>query len=125
MAADNGVKRSIAIKPGLELKVRALRWDDGWEFDCPVVIIDPVLRTHEDGCSFEYAIESMCIDACIDETLTDHEAWRWDGAPGGSMAYLRRKYHRKNVEKYDCMVRFFLDEDLELTWEELPITSKK
>ena len=57
--------RQVEIKPGAEIRIRGLRWDDGWEFDCPVVIIDPVLRVHENGDSLEGIIESLCIDACV------------------------------------------------------------
>lgn len=111
--------REIKIEPGLEIRIRGLRWDDGWEFDCPVVILDPVLRVHEDGCSLEHAIEDLCIDACIDGVLKDHEAWRWEDAPGGSIGYLRRKFYRKHVERADVKVRFIL-KDGELEWEDIP-----
>lgn len=112
-----GARGPIKIEPGVEIRIRGLRWDDGWEFDCPVVIFEPVLRVHEDGCSLEYAVESMLIDACIDGTLKDHEAWRWEDAPGGSLGYLRRKFYRKYVERTDVRVRFILDSDGELAWE--------
>ncbi len=109
--------RVIEVKAGLEVRVRGLRWDDGWEFDCPVVIIDPVLRVYEDGCGLDQAMEDLLIDACIDGQIKDHEAWRWEEAPGGSLAYLRRKYYRKNVERMDVKVRFCVV-DGELTWQE-------
>ena len=111
-------KRSVQIKPGVEISIRALRWDDGWEFDCPVVILDPVLRVYEDGRSLEQAIEDLCIDACIDGVLKDHEAWRWAEAPGGALGYLRRKFRRKGVERAYATARFVLDEDGELSWVE-------
>ena len=111
--------RSVEVKPGLETRIRGLRWDDGWEFYCPVVIIDPVLRVYEDGRSLEQAIEDLCIDASITGQMKDEEAWRWEEAPGGSLAYLRRKYHRKHVQTVDCKVRFVLDEDGEVSWEDI------
>ena len=98
--------RSVKIEPGVSFKVRALSWDDGWEFDCPVVIIDPVLRVYEDGRGLDQAIEDLCIDACIYGVLQDHNAWRWDDAPGGSLGYLRRKYHRKNTNRMQALVTF-------------------
>lgn len=111
--------REIKITPGLEIKIRALRWDDGWEFNCPVVIIDPVLHVHENGDSFEAIAESLCIDACIYGVLKDEDGWRWKDAPGGALGYLRRKYHRKHVQRYEGRVRFILDEDGELFWEDV------
>lgn len=113
--------RTVEIKEGTEIRIRGLRWDDGWEFDCPVVILDPILRVYEDGRDFESAVEDLCIDGCIDGKLIEHESssWRWKEAPGGAMAYLRRKYYRKNVERLDTVVRFVLDEYGELSFEEL------
>ena len=111
--------RQIEIKPGTEIRIRALRWDDGWEFDCPAVVIDPVLRVRENGESLEGIVEDLCIDACVDGVLKDQDAWRWEPAPGGALGYLRRKYYRKNVQRCDVRVRFHLDEYGELMWEEL------
>lgn len=102
------------------MRIRVLRWDEGWEFDCPTVIISPVLRVNEDGRSIEYAIESLCIDACIEGELRDGTAWRWDGAKGGGLAYLRRKYYQRHVQRRDVTVEFFIDKDKELSWREVP-----
>ncbi len=108
--------RRIKIEPGVEITIRGLRWDDGWEFDCPVVILDPVIRVHEDGRPLENAIEDLCIDACLDRVLKDHRTRRWEDAPGGSRGYLRRKFYRKHVERTVVQARFFLDRDGELGW---------
>jgi hypothetical protein len=108
------------IELGAVLRIRALRWDDGWEFDCPVVILDPVIRVYEDGRSLDRAIEDLLIDACIDGKISDHEAWRWKDAPGGARGYLRRKFYRKYVQRAVVDVRFIHDEDGQLSWEELP-----
>jgi hypothetical protein len=110
----------IEVKPGVEFKIRAIRWDAGWEFDCPAAIISPVLYTSEDGSSFEHLIESFMIDCCIDGKMPSHDPkfWEWRG---WDMPYLRRKYYRKNTQRADVLVRFVLDEDGELSWEERSI----
>lgn len=105
--------RAVKVADGTQLRIRVLRWDEGWEFDCPTVIISPVLRVYEDGRSIEEAIEDLLIDARIEGELRDREreTWRWDGAKGGGLAYLRRKYYRPNVQRADVRVRFCLDEE--------------
>lgn len=114
--------RVVKVADGTKLRIRVLRWDEGWEFDCPTVIISPVLRVYEDGMSIEGAIEDLCIDACIDGEIRDREraTWRWDGAKGGGLAYLRRKYYQRHVERGDVRVEFYIDEDGRLAWEESP-----
>lgn len=47
---------------GREYFVLAVRWDAGWEFDAPTVVLEPVLRfTTQD---MESAIEDVLIDVC-------------------------------------------------------------
>ena len=109
--------RVVEVKPGTKMRIRGLRWDDGWRYGSPVALIDPVLKVYEDGRSLERAIEDLCIDACVCGVLKDEEAWRWEAAPGGSLAYLRRKFYRTHVQRVDCKVRFIVDDDGELWWE--------
>ena len=118
------MNRSIKIEPGVTFKVRALSWDDGWEFDCPVAIIYPVLRVYEDGRGLDQAIEDLCIDACIDGVLKDHDAWRWEDAPGGSLGYLRRKYHRKNTSRMQAKITFRAGANRELEFDVEEIAAK-
>ena len=112
--------RTVAFKvqPGLELTIKGIRWDAGWEFDCPVAIISPVFKSYEDGCSLEHAVESLLIDACIDGVMKteDPNSWEWRGWSAG---YLQRKYYRKGVERVKQKIRFVLDEDGELAWTEI------
>lgn len=111
------------IKPvvGMEVEIRGLRWSvPYWEFDCPTAIIMPVCKFFENGCSLEYALESVLIDACIEPTWKgeDPDGWSWRNWP---YSYLRRKFYRKDkgVEKLKQRVRFVLDEHGELSWEDL------
>lgn len=108
----------IEITPGLQIRVRGLRWSAGWEFDCPTAIIAPVYRFHEDGCSLEYAVESLLIDACIDGHIKDNDPHFWADFRGWSPAYLKRQFYRKHVERVDLLVTFELDKRGELTWTE-------
>ena len=112
------VKPPIRIKMGTEIRMRGLRWSADWEFDCPTAIIAPVFRFHEDGCSLEYAVESLLIDACADGYLKDHNPHYWESFRGWSPAYLRRKFYRKGVERIDISVTFMPDEDGAMTWIE-------
>lgn len=115
-AAQEKILLKIGI--GTQIRVRGLRWDAQWEFDCPTAIIAPVYRFHEDGCSLEHAVESLLIDACINGQLKSHDPHFWDSFRGWSPAYLRRKFYRRGVEHVDLLVTFDLDEDGELTWRE-------
>lgn len=82
----NGQKE-ITIAPGLTLNFLVIRFNTGWEFDCPVVVLEPVLRFYEDGRSIEHAIEDVLIDACVDGKLKreNENIRRWN------LKYLRRK----------------------------------
>ncbi len=111
------MSESVVITPGLEITVRALRWDAEWEFDCPVAIIAPVFRCHEDGCSLDYAVESFGIDCCIDGKIAGHDNKFWDEGRGWSMEYLKRKFYRKWTQTLVQKIRFVLDEDGELSFE--------
>lgn len=115
----------IKIKVGDKFRVRGLRWSAGWEFDCPTAIIAPVYRFHEDGCSLEYAVESLMIDACIDGELKSQDPKFWGDFRGWTPQYLRRKFYRPYVQTTDLLVTIVLDEDGELSWTEEPFPRRK
>lgn len=96
---------------GQKMTIRTMRWDDGWEFDCPVVILSPVVSVAEDGRSIEQMVESFLIDCCIDGIPASEKLWRWP------LSYLKRKFYR--VEHQTTVVEFVLDEDERLSWREL------
>ena len=101
-----------AIKVGQVIKIRVMRWDDGWKFDCPVVMLSPRIRVWEDGCSIEHAVESFMIDCVIDGKMPKNEKlWRWP------LSYLKNKFYR--VEHETVKVEVILDEDGELSWKQL------
>lgn len=59
----------LRILPGAELVVDVLRWHEGWDFDCPVCVLRPVVRFSPNGESAEQLVESLCLDACVDGAL--------------------------------------------------------
>jgi hypothetical protein len=106
---------------GDKVKVIGIRWHEPeWEFDCPVVIISPVIRICEDGSSIDQLRESLLIDVCIDgkwpKSEADPKHWR-----GWSPAYLKRKQYRKDVQREVVEVEFILDGCGELFWREREI----
>jgi|SRR5579863_3919661 len=96
---------------GQKMTIRTMRWDDGWEFDCPVVILSPVVRVAEDGRSMDQLVEDFLIDCCVTGIPASEKLWRWP------LDYLKRKFYR--VEHQTVEVEFVLDEDKQLSWREL------
>lgn len=109
----------IEIKDGTVITVRALEWQEDWEFDHPTVILSPVRRYSPNGDSMEEMIESLGIDACVDgkvgdEFVEDEFEWR-----GWSWATLRRVYSaalrgkrfpKKRYRAKQVEMKFYLDD---------------
>lgn len=55
----------IAIQDGSEIIVDVLRWDEGWDFDCPVCVIRPVVRFSPNGEHADELVEELALDASI------------------------------------------------------------
>lgn len=58
-------ERGTAVRDGTELTVDVLRWDAGWEFDCPVCVLRPVVRFSPNGEEADQIAESLAEDAAI------------------------------------------------------------
>jgi len=82
-------KDHLEITAGMEFEIKVLEWREyGWEFDHPVVIIEPVRRYSPNGDSAEHLIEELCIDAVCDGWLRrahpndikefEGRGWSWD-----------------------------------------------
>jgi hypothetical protein len=107
----------VKVKAGDVVTFRGCRWDAGWEFDCPVVIYEPVERYSPNGDSIESMAESICDDlvcyasgelpAEVADRFSDSDmkefAWRgWD----------RDGFrNRKQARHESFTVRFGVDED--------------
>lgn len=121
------MSKIIEIKPGTKLVCDTLRWDDGWEFDCPSMMISPVVRCFENGNHHSTIVENVLIDAVVSGKLIkddkkDFEDWVWRGY---KLPVLRRRFKEalagKNFPKagYHAereVVEIVLDERGELTW---------
>ncbi len=85
---------SIEIKPGMTVDFDVLTWDDGWEFDCPAVLLFPVVKCFESGISGDRLIESVLEDACIadDPTLRSDDFQKQWGWRGYKLPVLRRRF---------------------------------
>jgi len=115
----------IAIKEGLVLECRTLTWDDGWEFECPCLMLAPVIRCWEQQMSHERMVESVMIDAVCQGWIKDEnfqETWGWRGY---KLPVLRRRFQeymrgkRFPVAGYHAEVSTVMitkDKHGELTW---------
>jgi hypothetical protein len=61
------------IVAGSEIVVDVLRWNEGWEFDCPVCILRPVVRFSPNGDDAEQMVENLAIDAAVTGHLQSTE----------------------------------------------------
>lgn len=116
----------IKIEEGMTLVCETLRWNDGWEFDCPSMMLSPVIRCFESGSHHENIVENVMIDAVIDGNLKSQDfekAWGWRGY---KLPALRRRFRealagkRFPVANYHAereVVKIIRDARGELTWE--------
>lgn len=63
----------MPVKAGDCVTFDVLRWDEGWDFDCPVVVLRPIVRFSPNGEHAEEMVESCLEDASIDGELRSHE----------------------------------------------------
>lgn len=56
----------MVLELGKPIRFLVLRWEDGWEFGCPVVVLEPVVRYFQNGQSMEEVLEEVCLDLAID-----------------------------------------------------------
>lgn len=61
----NRARKRVSPTAGDFLMVDVLRFDDGWEFDCPTVILAPIVVVYEDGRSCASAVEDFAIDVSV------------------------------------------------------------
>lgn len=98
MITHSAPPKSIPL--GTPIRFVCVRWDDGWEFDCPVVLLEPVIRYSPNGCSSENMIEDACEDIILEldgylgkvNTLgsSDEDVSREFGWRGWSLDNLRK-----------------------------------
>ncbi len=114
------------IRDGTTFVIDVLRWNEGWDFDCPVCVIRPVVVFSPNGESADQIVEALCIDASIDGVMRD------EGTEGGLVDRqfpLRRLKQRWSdarrgfsfpTKRYDASrfrVRFFVNAENELDFE--------
>lgn len=73
--------KKIKLKDGLILTFRTMTWDDGWEFECPCMILAPIIHCYEQQSSGERMLEDVFLDACFHEDQLISEdfksVWGW------------------------------------------------
>jgi hypothetical protein len=97
----------IKLNDGLAVTFMTLRWDDGWDFDCPSMCLSPIIRCFEDGSSHDRIIGDICVDAVCSGFIKSRsfEGWTWRGY---RLPVLRRRFREalggKNfpVAKYEA-----------------------
>lgn len=117
------------VSVGDVIDLEVMRWDDGWEFDCPTVILSPRFRVFEDGRSIEQAVEDFLVDVCCAGQLPkDHvdTEGQWAGCVGrrwtrGALRQRKRriKAGQASGQLERHRVQLVLD-DAELFWQSVP-----
>lgn len=117
---------TIEIREGMILVCETLYWDDGWEFDCPSMMLSPVIRCFENASSHERIVENVMMDAVIEGTIAPQDfekAWGWRGY---KLPVLRRRFREALAGKHFPVagyraeretVKIIRDEYGDLTWE--------
>ena len=122
-------KRVIELKEGMILQCDTLRWDDGWEFDCPSMMISPVIRCYEDGSCHENIVEDVLIDGVINEKIQDEDfdqTWNWRGY---KLSTLKRRFQeslkgkffpKANYRAERSRIKIVKEKGGTLSWIDLP-----
>jgi hypothetical protein len=63
----------VPVVAGTTLTFDVLRWDEGWDFDCPVCVLRPVLRFSPNGEHADQIVDDLCVDAITDGYLTSED----------------------------------------------------
>lgn len=119
-------KSEIQIKQGMILVCETLTWNDGWEFECPSMMLSPVIRCFESGARHESIVESVLIDGVIDGILKSDDFEKQWGWRGYKLPVLRRRFREALAGKRFPQAHYFAeretvriirDERGLLTWE--------
>lgn len=125
-------RKRVPVTDGTILTFDVLRWHPGWEFDCPVCVLRPVLRYSPNGEDAEQMVDTICLDASIDGHI------ECEGDEDGIIdrqwprARLVRRWAeaRRGIEfplyAYEATrwrARFFTDGEGELEYEIEPVDS--
>lgn len=112
------------LREGMVLRCDTLIWNEGWEFECPSLMLFPVIRCWERQMSHELMVENVMIRAIVDGKLRGEdfkETWGWRGY---NLTTLRRRFREAlagkkfpiaNYKAYRSYVKV-IKEDGELTW---------
>lgn len=118
----------MSIEAGDAIIVDVVRWNAGWEFDCPTIVLRPVLAVFEDGRSCWEAAEHIAEDVCISagelSSAPPDAWWRSPNLKRLKRAWARSRrglpaFARYAAERFE--VRFFNDEDGELDYQLSPL----
>jgi len=104
---------------------KTLSWNDGWQFDCPSMMLEPVIRCFEDGSSHDRIVESVMIDAVVEGKMESEDFEKTWGWRGYKLPVLRRRFKEALAGKrfpwaqYHAeieTVTIVLDEHGDLSW---------
>lgn len=124
--------RTMKVDVGTNFIVRGLRWNEDWEFDCPVLLLSPFIRYSPCGETIEHLVEDLGIDASLDGEVKSHDYSKEFEWRGWKLDYLNKvwnsaisgkKFPKKNYQAEEWKLTFVQDaefpEDLTFTMEKL------
>jgi hypothetical protein len=105
----------MKVKDGDILVFRGVCWDDGWEFDAPLVIYEPIPRICETGSISPVAIVDKVNDICLDLCLGDDLPTQWSEGTKKELKWRgwspRGFKRRGNGCHAEVVVKFTMDID--------------
>lgn len=96
---NNSKSGILQIAAGMILVCDTLIWDDGWEFECPSMMLSPVIRCFEDGSAHERIVEDVLIDAIVTGMLKPDDFEKNWGWRGYKLPVLRRRFRESLAGK--------------------------
>lgn len=116
----NQTATRIPVGDGTTLTFDVLRWHEGWDFDCPVCILRPVIRFSPNGDEADQIVDDLCVNASVDgyvdcegteNGLIDRQFSFASLKRKWSMARAGKEFPVKDYVASRFSVRFFAGED--------------
>lgn len=111
----------ICPKDGEIITFKGCVWDDGWEFEAPMVIYEPICRFGDSGSICEESIYELVENVCIDLVCEGEvrkgfsdcelEDFKWRGWNP------KRFKYRKSAVHGEFKIRFFKEKNGKMMFE--------
>lgn len=123
-------QRKLTVKEGDVLDFISISWQaEHWEFDHPALVLEPLYRYSPNGETNEAMIEELAIDLSMEEQEDEQDienilsphGWKLSSIESAAKKRLKEieAWESKGAEVLRQKIRFYNDEDNDLTFEVL------